>query len=290
MGRASPLKMTFAPEVHDPLACAFVALPTTECSRWMTMIDLNAIGESLEHRCGEGFVALYLVGSFGTTGQIPTSDIDLILVTKDHLGGEQLKTVWETRDDFRRLTGELVDIHPRALTEVLDRAIALKQHSKHIWGRDIRDQICVPDVDTRIAQLASAATMFSRRTHNVQELAVDRLDLPDADDEFLGYLDLNGELPLKSIMSFSFHAAARLASRERIFVLDKHEIPHKYASAFSDWTCRFVQSLFTRIRGTWHYRMPTAQDDREELRLICAKILPFEQVVLPEITQQAGSS
>jgi len=91
-------------------------------------------------------------------------------------------------------------------------------------------------------------------------------------------------------MSFSYHASARLAARERIFVLNKHEIPHKYTSVFSDWTCHFVQSLFTRVRGTWHYRMPTKPDDREELRLICAKILPFEQVVLPEIIQQAGSS
>lgn len=247
------------------------------------MIDLSAIGENLEGELPDRFVALYFVGSYGTNRQIPTSDVDLILVTKAPLDGQEIEKVRKIRDKYRHLTGERVDINPRDIKTVLNHAVALKKRSTHVCGRDIRDEIQEPDVDRRIAQLTSAALMFTRRIHNVQDIDIESMSVPDADDEFLGYLDCGKELPLTDIMSLSFHAAARLAKKKRILVLDKHEIPERYATAFSDASRQFVEALFSEVRGRWHYKLPSAIKERDQLRRLCADILPFEKMVLREI-------
>jgi predicted nucleotidyltransferase len=241
---------------------------------------LQEISKELQAEVGDNFCSLYLVGSYGTKMQLRNSDVDLILVTNSPLNNNALENLWSLRTELRKRLKEKIDINPRAITDILARGMGVKYDGRLIGGRELRDQIRIPDKSERFQILLSAALIFLKRIHRAPEIESRSLRYPDQNDEFYGYLDFANDLPLHPLMSLTFLANARLAGQFGVFANTKHDIPNLYAENVHDGTEVFVEALYSLVRATWQYELPQDIEERRRLRSLCRDALEFEKASL----------
>ena len=66
--------------------------------------------DAIKSAIGDVFQSLYLVGSFGSSNALPTSDVDYICITRRPLEMEELSKLFAARDGLRASVYPYVDI------------------------------------------------------------------------------------------------------------------------------------------------------------------------------------
>ncbi|HEY7831966.1 MAG TPA: nucleotidyltransferase domain-containing protein [Ktedonobacterales bacterium] len=247
---------------------------------------LRGVVHTFEAAFPERVRGYYLHGSHAEGGGLPTSDLDLYILFRQHFRGaaereraEQLRDACAARSAIE-LDIELGD--ETALGEGLDPTFKLG--STLIYGEDVRASYPLLPLDEwALDRLHSSywriITLFGRPLP-----VVTPLDFPDPADEFYGYTRRLTRLPgggaapgtRDLIRSVGWAATALLALRAGVYVARKRDCATLYREHIGDAWAELLEQLDTRCRGAWHYLIPTDGAERAELRDICARTLGFE--------------
>jgi predicted nucleotidyltransferase len=229
----------------------------------------------------------YIEGSYANESQVPTSDVDLLIIFRDAFINEQERArAEELVKQYTSLSGVEMDIQlveEEHLRQVGIRP-ALKMGSVVIYGEDIRNNLPLMPLQawTRDRMHTSywrMVNLFSRPFVVTYPLAY-----PDQDGEFYGYDQRKLRLADGSevhctrdlIRLVGWSATAILAFKAGQYVARKSDCQRLYTDYIADeWTATLYDT-YTLGRGRWHYLIPDDQGERRLLRLICSRVLAFE--------------
>ena len=226
---------------------------------------------------GENLVAVYLTGSWQRGDALPDSDIDFVLVLRDEAPEEIASRFSRLRRSLSAKLGVDISLLLKPLSAVLEWGPGIKHDSRHLYGRDIRNQIPEPTPEQYAARLTEIAERFSRSLRHGQDVQLADLPYPRPDDEFFGYtLDPGAAKPLVPLFSLTFIATAKIARHGRM-VFSKLDIPRLYAEHVGDAFTPWIEELFSWGRHRWHYQIPVEPEGRARLRGLCARALDWER-------------
>ena len=215
--------------------------------------------------------AIYIQGRYADDTSVDTSDIDLLIVFKDHFrSGEQQCAEMLVQQCIAESTIEL-DIelvHERSL--VVGISPTFKHGSRLIFGEDIRDAFPLISLiewtrDRMHSSLWRTGHLFGR-SGSVSS----PLDYPDPHGEFYGYDARLLRLPDGSevhctrdlIRLVGWSATAILAYKAGVYVARKSKCHTLYKVHFDDEWGQFLQDIYGLCRGKWNYLIPEDVHER----------------------------
>jgi predicted nucleotidyltransferase len=229
--------------------------------------------------------ACYLAGSYADGSAVPLSDIDIRLVFK---GGfqdeEEMVRVRCVRDDCRLLSPIDIDLPPLSEERLMHddnwvhEAIGIKLAGVLLYGEDIRASLHLPGFEVYTRKITAAPIHFLARFHGGPPLTFP-LTYPDSGGAFYGYdeLDSSGERSTKMLVHIAgFTASCILALRAGLMVMKKSDWLAAYTKSIGDEWTTFLETLYTKCKLAWGYRIPDGQSDRQILRDLCRQALIFE--------------
>jgi predicted nucleotidyltransferase len=249
--------------------------------------SLKTIIATFEEAFPQRIRSYYIEGSYANESQVPTSDVDLLIIFKRVFVDEQERARAEALvKRYASLSGVEMDIQlveEEHLRQVGIRP-ALKMGSVIIYGEDIRNNLPLMPLQawTRDRMHTSywrTVNLFRRPFVVTYPLAY-----PDQDGEFYGYDQRKLRLADGSevhctrdlIRLVGWSATAILAFKAGQYVVRKSDCQRLYTDYIADeWTATLYDT-YTLCRGRWHYLIPDDQGERRLLRLICSRVLAFE--------------
>ncbi len=229
--------------------------------------------------------AVYVLGSYADASAAPTSDLDLELILAgslregEHERIQPLLAAWASQADSE------LDIEVKEEAG-LSAGVSptLKLGSRLLWGADVRQRLpLIPlTIWTRGRMHTSywrLAGLFSRPAPLTMPL-----DYPDPHDEFYGYARRLTHLPggelapgTRDLMrAVGWMATTLLAFQAGQYVATKRACATMYREHIGGEWATLLDDMAEWVRGVWQYRIPAAQEERAQLRAICARTLGFE--------------
>ena len=233
---------------------------------------------------------MYLHGSRLNGSSQPSSDIDVTVILRDptwqvHLG-----------NDLRNLD---LDLPVRLDASVYSLAMLNSAEHGYEAGRILNagDLVCGEDVrpllTTEFVQTAHHNRTLEQACKGIAllrgvEQVPTQLDFPDDRYFFLGY-----ELVRKPswyadgasfgtkelVATATWCASAWLAANAGVAVYSKYDAVDRYATTRCDANGELVADLWQLCRVNLAYTLPEGQDDRSQLRLLCARFLQLEREI-----------
>lgn len=249
--------------------------------------------DKLVHDVVDGFLsalpnrlrAVYVLGSYADETALPTSDLDLVLITADRLRyGEQGRIAALCATWASQASGELdIEVEEEAALRA-GISPTLKLGSRLLWGEPIVQRLeLVPLTRWTRDRMHSSywrlAGLFSRP----MPLSIP-LEYPDPSDEFFGYARRLTRLPngqqapgTRDLMrAVGWMATALLAYQARQYVPTKRQCSSLYREYIGDEWATLLDDMTKWVRSAWEYCLPDAPEDRIRLQTICARTLGFE--------------
>lgn len=227
----------------------------------------------------------YLQGSYADNSGVATSDVDLLIVFREQLtGDEQARTEALAEHCVQESTIEL-DI------EIADEASlmkgiwpTLKDGSMLVYGTDIRASL--PLIPLAEWTRDRMHTSLWRTVSLCQRSSVLTYPLtyPDPEGEFYGYDRRTVKLAdgrevactRDLIRLVGWSATAMLAFQRGLYVARKRDCHRLYREHIGgEWTS-LLEDIYSLCRGRWHYLLPDTVEERTQLRAICERVLGFE--------------
>jgi predicted nucleotidyltransferase len=229
----------------------------------------------------------YVEGSYANDSQVPTSDVDLLLIFKDAFIDEREQAKAEEVAELCASLSE-VEMDIQLIEEEYLRKVgirpALKMGSMVIYGEDIREKLPLMSLQewTRDRMHTSywrTVDLFKRPFVVTHPLAY-----PDQDGEFYGYDQRKLRLANGSeanctrdlIRLIGWSATAILAFKAGQYVARKSDCQRLYTDYIADRWTAVLYDTYTLCRGRWNYLIPDDPGERRLLRLICSQALGFE--------------
>lgn len=236
----------------------------------------------------------YLIGSVVEQTVVGLSDIDGCIIFADSFRNEQERTQAEQLiADCARISPVRLDIMPVA-EQSIDQLypviqVALKRGSKLLYGSDIRDSLVLPTIERYKEDVTAGARFFIARIRKQDQLTTSQIEYPDAQDRFFGYTSKSiaawyppeiaaGTKELVATMSRI--ATATIAQQTDQYVAGKQQAIALYQQLVDNRWSGFVNQVYRRCKLDWHYSIPSADSDQQELRSLCQRMLKFEQAFL----------
>jgi hypothetical protein len=232
----------------------------------------------------------YVIGSYGDSSSVASSDLDLDIVFKGRFASE---------DERTQAHDLCASLQARATIE-LDLDIGdeknlrgglspnLKLASSCVYGEDIRGQfplmpLIVWTRDRMHSSYYRLGSLFGR-TAPVRA----PLDYPDPAGEFFGYDRRPIRLADGSqaagtrdlIRATGWAATALIAWRAGRYVARKSDCHRMYQELIGGEWAPLLTAIYEECRQRWNYRIPTDQADRALLRQLCMRTLDFENAFL----------
>lgn len=230
--------------------------------------------------------AFYALGSFADTSAIATSDLDITIVFKGSVRGEERITAQRLCGACARQSAIELDIEIED-EDTLARGASpnFKLGSALIAGEDIRERTPLVSLTdwTRDRMHSSwwrVARLFARPT--IITLPV---DFPEPDEAFRGYtrrlvrLDSGIEVPSTRdlIRLTGWIATALLAYQCGAYAARKSEAHSLYRERIGGEWAPLIEQVYTLCRVRWSYLIPADPEERATLRGICDRTLAFER-------------
>ncbi len=246
----------------------------------------------------------YLGGSWADGTAIDLSDIDrcILYETKPDDEEERQRAI----DVWSSLSSPIhLDVIMRAIDLLPVRPIeivSLKMASCLMYGRDVRDRLLWPSVDSYRSDATGRAYDFIGRVQRRAVAVPLPLAYPAPEEEFYGYdrkrvpwYPAGIERGLKELVTAVAHiATAILVIRTGRFVGSKAESVRVYRDGIGDEWTDYLDVLYQKGKHAWGYQVPVDAADRHLLRDLCQRTLGFEHYSLAlyqsEIFSQSGSS
>lgn len=229
----------------------------------------------------------YVVGSYANGTAVSTSDVDVHpLFKSDFLNPEETNQVYAVRDLCNQLSSIELNVDPwpeyfgRRVYSGLFQLVALP-----IYGSDIRKQFPLPPLDTYTRRTVNAGGLLKVRQTSTLHYPV---HYPDPEGEFYGYdrrgvYGLEGFEPqgTKDLISVAYSIVlGRLAMMEPRYITGKAEAFQRYLKHLDDEWTDFVSEVWQKCRVEWAYRVPSSDQDRKVLSVLCQRMLDFENFYL----------
>lgn len=248
-------------------------------------IDLDRIVDLVTHEQRETINAIYLFGSYREGTAIPTSDIDIAVVT-DAGDPTSLRDSWQARLDTAGIDN--VDIVVMQSEELLRSGHYRIEHgSRLLFGEDIRPELPPTTVERYLRYYAAAPLSYIgpvlRRTDN----PVNPLGYPDREGEFFGYdrellpPNLTRHHNIKSMVSCACWIATMVVGiRTGRMMRSPAEGVRAHQDAVNDDWTSLITDIYHNGRQRWHYLVPAEPEDRALLRGLCERLLYLERYYL----------
>lgn len=229
----------------------------------------------------------YVEGSYANENQVPTSDVDLLLIFKDGFTDEHERA--KAEDVARQHASSCeVEMDIQLLEEEYLHMVgippSLKMGSMLLYGEDIREKF--PLISLQAWTRDRMHTSYWRTVNLFKRPSVVTYPLayPDQDGEFYGYdqrklrladgSEVNCTRDLIRLVGWS--ATAILAFKAGQYVARKSDCQRLYTDHIADRWTAVLYDTYTLGRGRWNYLIPDESGERRLLRLICSRVLPFE--------------
>lgn len=238
--------------------------------------------------------ACYLTGSYAEGNAVEWSDIDVYVLFKDAFVSEEEAAQAEQLElSCASLTPLRLDLH--AGSEQSQDSLpsfdslpgflraAVKNTSVLLYGEDTREHMSLPGREEYTRGATEIALKFLLWLRQVENLAYP-LAYPDPDGAFFGYDQLQSDRadtrPRPGIRMLVESACrigtALLAFKTDRFVSTKRESVQTYRELINDEWTSFLEAMFERGKLCWSYNLPENEEERAELRMLCERMLPFE--------------
>lgn len=241
----------------------------------------------------ERIISYYLTGSYADNTAVPESDLDLIAVFRDV--GLPVE-----RDRFLQICHHLTTITPIWLDCTLYNAETLTTEARAdilnaqlIYGVDDRPTYQLEPIERHIARsTAHIFTLMQVLRGNADNL-VAPLRYPAESEKYHGYehygMDLNTDAQIQGLRNLvslvtriptvlvALETGQRAGTKRDAITLYRRHINDEWIS--------FISDVYQTINLRWHYQMPTAYADRQQLHDITQWLLGFENYFLERMRE-----
>jgi hypothetical protein len=230
--------------------------------------------------------AYYAEGSYADRSAIAASDIDLVLIFKDHFlddheagAARQLGAYCAGLSAFE-LDLEIIDEQQAACNAFP----TLKLASELLYGEDIRERLALPSIDEWTRNRMHAAYWLIVKVFNRPPAVRYPLEYPQPEQAFFGYDQRMMRLPgggqvrctRDLVRVAGWAATALIALKSGTCVVRKRDCHRLYGELIGDQWSDLLRMIYERCKNAWGYRIPESPGDRQALRAICERTLDFE--------------
>lgn len=248
---------------------------------------------------GLDIISIYLLGSYTDDSAIDSSDIDMAIIyngndekqiskIKDYLSIYSRGVFQKEIDLYLVSYDQLKHLDQKALL-TREGILNVKIASKLIFGKDIRDEIVIPSVESYIEMTYETPFHFMKKVRGFSdEEELSELKYPDSDDIYYGYLsfvsDTHKTLESKPLLSLiGWICTSLIAIKSGVLVGKKSDVAKLYKKYADDTWRNYVFDAYRLIRGSLNYGIPNSEYDMEELRNLCEQTLNFEKYYIDEL-------
>ncbi|MBA3947188.1 MAG: hypothetical protein H0X37_21835 [Herpetosiphonaceae bacterium] len=230
--------------------------------------------------------AYYVEGSYADQSAVTTSDLDIMLLFREHFVSAT------EREQAEQLVAACTALSSLELyIAVMDEAATaqgisptLKHGSVCFYGADTRDQMPLLPIEEWSRQRMHAAFWLINKVFKRPPVVQLPLTYPDPRVHYYGYTERTVRLPegttVPSTRDFirvsGWAATALLAWQVGIYVPYKRECHSLYRRHIGDEWSEFLADVYRYCRTEWHYLLPATPDDQERLRELCTRMLAWE--------------
>jgi hypothetical protein len=226
--------------------------------------------------------AYYLLGSYADNTAVPTSDVDLFVVSKEPLDPAEHELYGHIAHQCSLLAG--IQFQTGVVDETcLGGLPGLAACRLFVYGEDVGDRIPPLQPGDSVRKALSSAVHVLCELHDQPPPLALPLTYPDPEGAFFGYErnglpapgGWNGPGTKKLINAVSMVAGALVAIQSDHPVLCRADCVTMYRTYVGDHWSDFVEqvcSLRTPQRG---YAIPNDSDERQRLRRLCAQMPAF---------------
>jgi hypothetical protein len=262
----------------------------------MVTIQLaNPTGNSRVDECLRAYIALievvfprrmrayYLLGSYADNTAVPTSDVDLFVVSKEPFDPAEHELYGHIAHQCSLLAGVLFQ------TGVVDEAHlgglpGLATSRLFVYGEDVGDRIPPLQPGDSVRKSLSSAVHVLCEVHDQSPPLAVPLTYPDPEGEFFGYErngmpapgGWNGPGTKKLINAVSMAAGALVAIHSGQAVVRRSDCVTMYRIHVGDVWSDFIELVCAFRTPETGYAMPVDGDNRKRLRRLCAEMPAFE--------------
>lgn len=179
---------------------------------------------------------------------------------------------------------------------------AVKHTSVLLYGEDTREHMSLPGREEYTRDATEIALKFLLWLRQVENLTYP-LAYPDPDGAFFGYDQLqflsSDRAKARPGIRLLVESACRVGTALLAFKTDcsvstKRESVQTYRELINDEWASFLEAMFEKGKLRWGYNLPENEEERAELRMLCERMLPFENHYLrahhPYLLAQLGSN
>ena len=261
----------------------------------VTILLANPTGNSRVNECLRAYVALiegvfpqrmrayYLLGSHADNTAVPTSDVDLFVVSKEPFDPAEHELYGHIAHQCSLLAGILFQ------TGVVDEAHLggrpdLATSRLLVYGEDVEDRIPPLEPGDSARKALSSAVHVLCELHDQPPPLAAPLTYPDPEGEFFGYERSGMPAPggwkgpgtKKLINAVSMAASAHVAIQSGQAVVRRSDCVDMYRSHVDDAWSDFIEQVCAFRTPETGYAMPVDDDRRKQLRRLCAEMPAFE--------------
>lgn len=256
---------------------------------------LSQIVERYEAQFPGRIRACYLTGSYAEGNAVEWSDIDVYVLFKDaFVSEEEAAQAEQLERALASLTPLRLDLH--AGSEQSQDSLpsfdslpgflraAVKNTSVLLYGEDTREHMSLPGREEYTRDATEIALKFLLWLRQVENLTYP-LAYPDPDGAFFGYDQLeflpSDRAKARPNIRLLVESACRIGTALLAFKTDcsvstKRESVRTYRELINDEWASFLEAMFERGKLCWSYNLPEQIEERAELRMLCERMLPFE--------------
>lgn len=237
-------------------------------------------------------ISVFLKGSYANDYAIPTSDIDLLFVLEEELSKEKQIEL------FQKFPEGNLDLGFISLGKLKELgSVDLQTHARFLFGKNIQNDISRPkDLDEYIYKSMHGSFLFMERTRKNKPYHYP-LEFPKPEDEFKGYawrrLNIKGieTASIKEMVVLTGWMASSLITwKGRIFVPSKKECPGLFEKIIGGEVADSFAKITHYCRNIFHYKIPSAKEDRRLVRDLCDDVLKIENYFLKEYLEYLSFS
>jgi hypothetical protein len=229
--------------------------------------------------------AYYAEGSYADRTAITSSDIDLVLIFKDHFVDGEAAAARQLGVYCASLSAFELDL------EIIDERQAtrnafptLKLASVLLYGEDIRDRLALVPIAEWTRDRMHAAYWLIVQVFNRLPVVRYPLGYPRLDQAFLGYDQRMLRLPDGTqvrctrdlVRVTGWAATALIALKAGTYVVRKRDCYQRYQELIGDQWSDLLREIYQRCKQEWSYRIPASPADQRALRAMCERTLEFE--------------
>lgn len=247
---------------------------------------LNRLIAAIEDAFPDRVRGYYVHGRAADDTNIESSDIDVDVVVKgaftDAEERARLAAVVQRASPHTHIEMD-VDVIDEA-TLFTGAAPSFKLGSRLVYGEDIREQVPLLPIADWGRERMYAGYWLMMKVFNRPGRVQIPIGFPDPDGEFLGYTERKVVLADGSstgstrdlVRVTGWLATALLAHEAGQYVVRKRECHRLYRDHFHDEWGSLLEAIYVSCRLRWAYMIPTEPDDRRDLRVVCTRVLAFE--------------